>query len=857
MNKDKFNVMIPMNPFTGQGSRYIKNVKEIVDNFKLSLEGVDVVNILDKINLPNFNPDYKDENGDPILHLLINDRYLLEDNKLFILKYLIAEKKADFTIKNRKFQNILHLSLKHGLYKIVDYLLDNYINRLNCYDIDGNNYLNYLVDVIPLEDNELKFNNKDNYIDKTYDEEKEKIIIQLIEICNNEYKLINNQKVTNIKKIIEIINDNFVIKKIGNDDIIFFKDPLFNYSINLFVFYDNIIEKILNNNKLDILKYTNILNGNEAIDENIYNKYKSNIQNIINEINKYIDVSLNEVPDKNIIYYDLSKHEYKIDYIKYDDHKNFNTKIYKELIKDIIRKLKVNFYNNMLNGIKFGEDVKYYNKTDIKTINNFSTKNEYVNYLYKNYNQFVNTIKNIKDVFHIDNNIKIYNDINDYNKEKEKDNIFYNLIKLVDIIIDDNTLDEYNKKILDNYKIFFNINDSKLIINNYTNYLIIQFFENILKELEKKQDKLLRKNNSMIKEKKLSRRNSIGGSYFDIYDETININNVEKKISELNNLIKLMFDKDGIIDLINKRSNNKITSYNDIKKILLVNINNCTDNIFYSNNYLKKNNIIIIKKDVNEENIITKITNQKFVTNNNFINSILNHNKYNYNIIKKIDYKKIIIFDKQKVELKNKIQSKITFKETQLKDIKEIYKNNFTKNKYVEEAIEIIDKYNIVDESINNDCIYELYIFKYLYANIINFAHNNNFVTYLEKENKIKKDNDNAYNDCDINNIEIFTNNINIYNKYRLIKRKGYYEDYDNFKMNNIELFNNDGDVILFNSFFENSTEEYNDVISNVKKSYDKYIDDVIDIYSDLYEINMNLLTSIKNDQDLINYLSK
>ena len=66
--------------------------------------------------------------------------------------------------------------------------------------------------------------------------------------------------------------------------------------------------------------------------------------------------------------------------------------------------------------------------------------------------------------------------------------------------------------------------------------------------------------------------------------------------------------------------------------------------------------------------------------------------------------------------------------------------------------------------------------------------------------------------------------------------------------MNNIELFNNDGDVILFNSFFENQIEVYNDVISNVKKSYDKYIDDVIDIYSDLYEINMNLLTSIKND---------
>ena len=75
--------------------------------------------------------------------------------------------------------------------------------------------------------------------------------------------------------------------------------------------------------------------------------------------------------------------------------------------------------------------------------------------------------------------------------------------------------------------------------------------------------------------------------------------------------------------------------------------------------------------------------------------------------------------------------------------------------------------------------------------------------------------------------------------------------------MKNIELFNNDGDVILFNSFFENQIEVYNDVISNVKKSYDKYIDDVIDIYSDLYEINMNLLTSIKNDQVLINDLSK
>ena len=832
MNKDKFNVMIPMNPFTGQGSRYIKNVKEIVDNFKLSLEGVDVVNILDKINLPNFNPDYKDENGDPILHLLINDRNLLEDNKLFILKYLIAEKKADFTIKNRKFQNILHLSLKHGLYKIVDYLLINnsynYINKLNCYDIDGNNYLNYLVDVIPLEDNELKFNNKDNYIDKKYDEEKEKIIIQLIEIYNNEYKLIDNQKVTNIKKIIEIINDNFIYVKQGDnyltEDRIFFKDPLFNYSIKLDVFNTKIIEKIKENNNVEIFLNTDIYkNNNDLVDNNDYNKYKSNIQNIINEINKYIDVSLNEVPDKNIIYYDLSKHEYKIDYIKYDDHKNFNNiKIYKELIEDIIRKLKVNFYNNMLNGIKFGEDVKYYNNTEFKTINNFLTKNEYVNYLYENYNKFVNTIKNIKDVFHIDNNIKIYTKYNDY--DKEKDNIFYNLIKLVDIIIDDNTLEEYNKNILNNYKIYFNINDSKLIINNYTNYLIIQFLEYINLD------------NKYYTQKQLDDKD---------YD-------INKKIGELNNLIKLMFDKDGIIDLINKTNNNDI-KYENIKKKLL-DINNCTNNILYSSNYLKKNDIIIIKKYVIEEDIVTKITDQKLKINDNFINSILNHNKNNYNIILKLINENQFKYDKQKEKFKDSIQEKINVKNEQLNEIKEIYKNNFTKNKYVEEAIGQIDKYEIINNfiDINEKCIYELFVFKIIY-NKIKYFNYDIIKKYLSKENDNKLKNDNSYKEYEINDLD----NLYIYDRYRLIKRKGYYEDYDNFKMNNIELFNNDGDVILFNSFFENQIEVYNDVISNVKKSYDKYIDDVIDIYSDLYEINMNLLTSIKNDQVLINDLSK
>ena len=845
MNKDKFNVIIPMNPFIGQGSRHIKNVKEIVDNFKLSLEGNNIVDILDKINLPNFNPDYKDENGDPILHLLINDRYLPEDNKLFILKYLINEKKADILIKNKKFQNILHLSLKHGLYKIVEYLL-SYIDKLNFYDIDRNNYLNYLIDVTPLEDNELKFNNKDNYIDKKYDEEKEKIVIQLIEIYNNEYVKTNNQKVTNIKKIIEIINDNFIyVKKEDSklaEDRIFFKDPLFYYSINLVQFYTYIIEFILKNIKLNILGNDKILDiKGSAIVNNTYNDYEQNIQNIIDNINKYIiDIPLNEIPDKNITYYDLLKHEYKIDYIKYDDHKNFdNINTYTKLIKDIVYKLKVKFYNNMLNGIKFGDENIYYDKNnnDIIQINNLVKKNNYVNHLYENYSKFVNTIINIKDVFHIDDNIKIYNKLDDYNKNKDKDNIFYNLIKLTVEITDYIKLEDHNKKILENYKIYFNINDSKLIINNYTNYLIIKFLEYI---------------------------NTKNNYYKDYIDNTGNNKNnlddkdydINKKISELNDLIKIMFDKDGIVDLINKRSDKNITSYDDIKKKILDDINNCTNNILYSSNYLKKNDIVIIKNIDKEFDNIMKIIDKNININNNFINSILNHNKYNYNIIKYLFFDSKLKFNKQEDEIIKKINSKIYVKKKQLDDIKNIYKNNFTKNKYVEEAIKQIDIYNIIKQlnnyfDIKKNCIYELYIFEQLY-DIINLTNNKVLTTYLAKENKIKKDNDNLYKECKLDKLDKLEN----YDKYRLIKRKGY-EDYNNFKMDNIELFNNDGDVKLFNSFFDNTNDEYNDVISNVKILYDKYIDDVIDIFSDLYEINMNLLISIENDKDLIIYLSK
>ena len=187
-----------------------------------------------------------------------------------------------------------------------------------------------------------------------------------------------------------------------------------------------------------------------------------------------------------------------------------------------------------------------------------------------------------------------------------------------------------------------------------------------------------------------------------------------------------------------------------------------------------------------------------------------------------------------------------------------MYKNNFTKNKYVEEAIEQIKTYKIINKfndyyDIKKNCIYELYIYYQLYDIIISLNNKNILTIYLNKENKIKKDNDYSHTDCKLNKSDKLEN----YDTYRLIKRKGYYEDYDNFKMDNIELFNNNGDVTLFNSFFENPNNEYDDVIANVKKSYDKYIDDIIDIYSDLYEFNMNLLTSIKNDQDLLNDLSK
>ena len=78
----------------------------------------------------------------------------------------------------------------------------------------------------------------------------------------------------------------------------------------------------------------------------------------------------------------------------------------------------------------------------------------------------------------------------------------------------------------------------------------------------------------------------------------------------------------------------KSSPFSSLKKLL--DINNCTNNILYSSNYLKKNDIIIIKKYVIEEDIVTKITDQKLKINDNFINSILNHNKNNYNIILKL-----------------------------------------------------------------------------------------------------------------------------------------------------------------------------------------------------------------------------
>jgi len=111
MNIDK-KIIIPFNPYN-----YINitdnNIKEdLLNKYTLALDvgNTNIGNILNIINNLNFNPNYKNNNGDTSLHILIkiNNSFLNEYNKLYIFKKLI-EKGGDINIRNNYLQNILHL----------------------------------------------------------------------------------------------------------------------------------------------------------------------------------------------------------------------------------------------------------------------------------------------------------------------------------------------------------------------------------------------------------------------------------------------------------------------------------------------------------------------------------------------------------------------------------------------------------------------------------------------------------------------------------------------------------------------------------------------------------------------------
>jgi len=302
--KDKILIQ-PFNPYNYYDTLENKNKEDILNKYTIALEvgNTNIGSIINIIN-NNFYPNYKNNNGDTSLHLLIkiNNNFLNEDNKLHIFKILINNG-ADYSIKNNLSQNILHLCFKNNLFKIIDYVYSELeYTRINSnIDINNKNYLNYLLDsdqILLKKNNDFiikkkkyiyNFNNLKNNND-IFNKLEKNIIKNIIdnkikeieiEVKNLEYKenIIDLNNINNLKSEFSKNNINTIFKK--------FKLNKFTNNDDYKKLYNKIDYPSLKQNIkkiMDILKIPELNNINDYLDNHINDINK----NIINDNIKYI-----------------------------------------------------------------------------------------------------------------------------------------------------------------------------------------------------------------------------------------------------------------------------------------------------------------------------------------------------------------------------------------------------------------------------------------------------------------------------------------------------------------------------------------------------------------------------------------
>jgi hypothetical protein len=663
-------------------------------------------------------------------------------------------------------------------------------------------------------------------------------------------KIYFDEKEGNFKKYVKSYIKS-ILNKYYNNDI--FKDK----------FEDN--EKFINHFKkyisrnVDISEYkdSNIIIIKEYIEEELKNKNTEENKKIKKNNYKFLKNDNNLLRDPDKVHYDVNWDKPPN---KKNPHITYSTNYYSDENDNILKCYEIDYknINSLIYGINdrdiYGQTPIYYainlmhpgltkmlinNKAELINIKNNKGLSP-IQFALIQYNNHTSNFsnKNIKD--------SIFNITNQYNKdiiETLNNNVAFNnnIISFLDIAIPqfiimynnlfynkckyfvnnwnikDNeilNLNNYGIKPLEN--ILKNKNDLKDIINNNSNFNVLEEANESTKKEIKKIKKLYNKIFNQIKNLKKQK------DYFENNEDQIYKNNIEEKINSLTSELNILKENINFKDsyLNNFKNNVDDILYSQIDEMIQKLDNIETDDLIEYNNLIKlilsggikkidldmninENNTLVDKQSRSYEFLYKKYISSNYVNNNQVIHlNILNmEEKLSYELIESLNNNKIDEH-KQKLKTIQKFYDNILHNTIFKKNIKRRY---LDENKKLKEVFDII--VHIVENIVGKNFLAA--IRKLLF---------NNFANNIGESTKYSK----SINDT-IDKI-LGISSVNNTNSSKEKSIEGYIIGYEDYKLvEEKEIFN------IYETFF-NKLKSYINKMEKVVIAGDKFKNSLIGI---------------------------
>ena len=735
----------------------------------------------------------------------------------------------------------------------------NKTNNINDYEkknIQYNNYTKNNADKVL--NKSAKINNSGNQIFVSIDE---------ININNNNYKMINKNKINIKNNIPEKKYDNNIDNKDENNN--FVKKAKQNLSYS-HIQNQNQKKIIINQNKYQNNKY--MKNNNNYKNDNYFIKYNENNNNITErrmrkektlpekfKYNTELELSDN-IP---ILNYSHKLSNEKNNYISYG----------RKTFENAILNPNINNNNQILNQRKNSNNFKNNNNNIYLNKTNNNSKDKNIN---KNMNPTIREEKfkrnNTVGIPSSEKlNIKYYSSFN--NLLAEKNNKYERQLTNINdnnnyITLKKNNINKFNQEYDNNLKKYINYYSYDEYYNYHNNNNYNVNYSNKFSDRKKKikQNKIIFNNKddaNIINDKKRGLETSVQQNKYNIYNikdnylidknnlfnifNSINNDNNIKNEKTLNNTFgnKKRMSLNQNINYINNINN--INNYNNINNINNINYNN---NIYSSDNqFIKKNHVhlnqLYLKDNLEKKNNIDNNIKRSNIKNNNNNNDIykinrslkVNNNKNNLNVDNQ--YNNYIINNKNEniiTNERNKLGQSLSpynFISHNQINTPNIHKNNLNKNNNnlneeisqrknknhinsKQNKIKYIQKNPKINLNQNNGDVNTKNNFKKYDSNINNMNYKIPNDINIKQKNNINKNKNNKKRNKSLNSNHLYYNNNmnNFYGDNKIknkINKKTYNNEYEisNKNYNNQNIENNFNESYNMNNFYLNELEVF------------------------------------------------